>query len=138
MAGPKNGGLVMKRSSDVLYLAGLFIIAILIGASVTEAQEYSRDLLVKNNTGEDIAGLYMTPHGDRSWGENVLNNTLEYGDTVFVHFSGYEGRCKFDIKVQFANGESETWGLSRTGENFCKDYGVVIEDDGELTRIRHQ
>jgi len=120
------------------YRAGFFLIAMLMVTLVAQAQQYSRDLLVKNNTGEDIVGLFMTPHGEQSWGSNVLNSTMEYGDTVFVHFRGYEGRCKFDIKVVFANGYSETWGLSRTGENFCKDYGVVIQDNGELTRIRHQ
>lgn len=66
----------------------------------------ARSLTIVNETGQTIYYLYLTPTGDRNWGDDILGNrVLDVGDRMTLSVSG---SCLVDVRAEI-------------------DYGVLIE-----------
>ncbi len=64
-----------------------------------------------NNTGKDLHNLYVSPHSQNSWGNDVLGrSTLPDGmGTVIVFPPGWRGLCHEDFKLVFSDGSGQIY-----------------------------
>ena len=69
-----------------------------------------QDFSLINNTGVEIAELYISPASTEDWGEDVLTvDTLPDGNTVDIVFSPEEDADFWDIKIVDGEGASVEW-----------------------------
>lgn len=60
-----------------------------------------QDFTLVNRTGVEIYAVYVSPHNEDSWGEDVLGrDTLPNGDSVDITFSRKETAKYWDIRIE--------------------------------------
>jgi hypothetical protein len=97
-----------------------------------------QDFDLTNSTGYEINAVYIGPHGDPSWGEDILGqDTLEDGGSVHIHFPHGRGEtCDWDLKVTYtSDGSSAQW---VEGFDLCTISSIDIKWDGHNTSATYQ
>ena len=88
--------------------AGLALSALLLVAPAFAAGK--QDFTLHNTTGKEVTELYISPHDEQSWEEDILGEgTLSDEDSTAVEFERDEEPDAWDLKVVFANGSSSVW-----------------------------
>ena len=88
-------------------LTGAMLALMLVVASVSTAFADPRDFELVNNSGRDIAEIYVMPSNIDSWGDNLIpdGKVFPNGNKVPINFQRYtEGDCYYDIKVVTTDG----------------------------------
>ncbi|WP_294156279.1 hypothetical protein [uncultured Clostridium sp.] len=76
----------------------------------TDNQIYTQDFTLINNTGVEIYELYVSPHSENDWGEDVLTvDTLPTEQNVEIKFTPQEQSQYWDIMIKDQEGTSITW-----------------------------
>lgn len=112
-----------KLSLLLLAVCGLFL-------SQGSASALNLNFELKNNTGYTITALYLSPHSQASWGNNVLNTVIEEGDVISFHAPARATNRYWDLKVVYSNGSTEEW---LGGFNLASIYDITLYYDDEGT-----
>ncbi len=84
-------------------------IVLILMATFSFAQSI-QDFTLENETGIDIYFIYASPSSSDSWEEDILgDDILEYGDSLDVTFSGYDGVRYWDLMVEDSFGDEYYW-----------------------------
>lgn len=68
------------------------------------------DFILANETGVDIAGIYISPVAKSNWGEDVLvADVLPTGDECRIKFTREEKANFWDLKIVDQEGTSLEW-----------------------------
>jgi hypothetical protein len=90
----------------------IFNLVLILGltmAACTASANFQEFILV-NETGVDIAGLYISPVAKQNWGEDVLAvKTLPSGSECQVHFLSNEKADFWDLMIVDQEGSSLEW-----------------------------
>lgn len=93
----------------------------------------AQDFALLNSTGFTIERVYVSASAKQDWEEDVLgDDVLPNGARTNIRFDSDEDACLWDIKVDFADGDSSEW----QGINLCKVSVVALSydrDTGETT-----
>lgn len=90
-----------------------------------------RDFTLHNETGLDIAEVYVSPSDANDWEEDVLgDDSLGDGEEVNIHYSRNEADPKWDLKIVDEEGETVIW----KGLNLLKAHRITLHyKDGTPT-----
>jgi hypothetical protein len=123
---PVRNNLPMKK----FYLMAIAICGLFL--SQGSALALNLDFTLKNTTGRVITALYVSPHSADYWGQNILEDDVENGDTVNVEFPPSAGAHYWDIKAVYSDG---SWISFTAGYNLSSIYFVRLgyNDDGQPT-----
>lgn len=76
----------------------------------TAQQGGAQDFTLVNQTGVEIDKLYIGPHDEDEWGEDILGqDTLPSGQTLDIKFSRTEKAAMWDLKIEDKQGNSIEW-----------------------------
>lgn len=79
-------------------------------APSSAAEGGKQDFMLHNETGVEIHNLYVSPHNEDDWGEDILGrDTLASGQSVEITFSPKEKAANWDLKVTDQDGNSIEW-----------------------------
>jgi hypothetical protein len=98
--------------------------------AVSEQRTTSRDatnqnFVMRNNTGQTIMRVFVSPITSNNWEEDVLgSNVLPDRQTLRINFNGSEDQCNWDIKVDLADGTSR----EQRNVNLCRTAEVEVSD----------
>ncbi|OIQ69511.1 hypothetical protein GALL_488870 [mine drainage metagenome] len=83
------------------------------------------DFSLKNATGYDIKAVFVDPSASDTWTDDVMGaDILADGDKVDISFTGDEGTCKWDLKVEWTEDYKPTvW----HGLNLCNISTVTLK-----------
>jgi hypothetical protein len=102
-----------------------------VGLFVTNAMANDADFKMINRTGYQIDSVYVSPASAKSWGKDIMGRgALADGEYVKIVFPHGNGACKFDLKVQYEDGDTAEWG----GLDLCKWESISLFWDGKTTR----
>lgn len=73
--------------------AGLF--------AATSYAHSSDDFVFENDTNGTVIGLYVSPHGQRSWGGNILHEYMGENQYTRVFFPEEPDYDVYDIRIDF-------------------------------------
>jgi hypothetical protein len=108
---------VMRRT---LLVVALF--ATLALPTLAHADERDFDLI--NNSTSPISAVFVSPAEDDAWGQNILNENINSGDSRAILFSGELATCIYDLRVEFLDGSN--------GElrdlDLCATNNVTLDD----------
>jgi hypothetical protein len=93
-------------------------------AAFAAAPAWAQDLsfMLRNSTGVDIVGFYVSHTGTDSWEENLLRGAyLASGYEVEVVIADGRSACEYDVLTEFADGDE------------VDDYGVDLCSVGVYT-----
>lgn len=79
-------------------------------ATVEVSAQAAQDFELVNKTSVEIYALYVSPHTEEEWGDDILGaETMLAGETYDITFSRRE-RAKFwDLRVEDADGNYIVW-----------------------------
>lgn len=104
--GVMNTTKIISRSIVALTLS---VVAISFVAAAL-ARGGKQDFVLHNETGVEIAELYVSPHNVNDWGTDVLGrDTLPAGESVKITFDDQEKQVKWDLKVADEKKHSIEW-----------------------------
>lgn len=76
----------------------------------TAQQGGAQDFTLVNQTGVEIDKLYIGPHNEDEWGEDILGqDKLPSGQSVEIKFSRTEKAAMWDLKIEDKEGNSIEW-----------------------------
>ena len=102
-----------------------------IGLLATSAMANDADFKMVNHTGYQIDSVYVSPASVGSWGKDIMGRgALGDGDFVEIVFPHGSGACKFDIKVEYKDGDTAEWG----SVDLCQYETISLFWDGKVTR----
>lgn len=87
---------------------GAFLALTLVVGSVSIAFADPRDFRLSNNSGRDIAQVYVARSNMEDWGNNLMpeGQVLSNGKNMPINFQDFtEGDCYYSIKVVSTGGE---------------------------------
>ena len=87
-----------------------------------------RDFWFLNNTGKVVVRAYVSPHTERSWGDDSLGSNDVLGDAsgMLVTFnSDVSTSCVFDFRLIFDSGDVQEY---RRGINLCTYRAIEFQD----------
>lgn len=70
-------------------------------------QNAELDFELVNNTGYLLSGLYLSPTGTEEWGDNILEEDLDSGDSVNLSFHPEAEAVKWDLRADWAMEDEE-------------------------------
>lgn len=75
------------------------------------ANAADQDFTVVNRTGYQIDDIWVSPASRSNWGREIMGRgtVLEDGDSYDVNFRSGTSACKYDMKVQYNDGDTATW-----------------------------
>lgn len=108
---------------------GIAAVALVALTSVNvHAQNRKLDFTLVNQTGVDIAEVYVSPSNDDSWGEDVMGkDILKNKASVDIEFSRKETTCLWDLKVIDVEKDSIEW----TKLDLCKANEITLKYEGK-------
>lgn len=86
------------------------------------------DFWFLNETGMQVDRIYVSPHTQADWGEDVLGEdaVLPNGVGVLITFpSHYHASCTLDFKLIFHDNSTQTY---PNGFNTCNLHAVIFKD----------
>lgn len=108
---------------NVAVLAGVLALVMSTRAALAGEQDFT----LVNRTGTEIHKVFISPHHDDSWGEDILGrDTLDKGESVDIKFHRSETAEHWDLKIIDKEGNSIVW------ENFnlLKISKIVLRYEG--------
>jgi len=85
----------------------------------------NQNFVMRNNTGQTITHVYVSPITSNNWEEDVLgSDVLPDRQTLRINFAGSEDQCNWDIKVNLADGTSR----EQRNVNLCRTAEVEVTD----------
>ena len=108
-----------------------FLVAAAFAAGlVTAAHASDADFKLVNKTGYQIDSVFVSTAGAASWGSDIMGpNAIPNGGAVNITFPHGGSACKFDIKVQYNDGDTAEWG----GVDLCQYETISLFWDGKQT-----
>ncbi len=86
------------------------MVIVSMAASVGVASADIQDFYVRNNSGDYVWYIYVSPTYADSWEEDVLgSDVLPPKSEILIEMSGYGRQCDFDVKVEDEYGNSEEY-----------------------------
>lgn len=68
-----------------------------------------RDFDLVNATGYPIKTVLIDESASDAWTDNMLNDVMEDGVTVHMHFGKGDKGCKWDMKITWTDSSSAVW-----------------------------
>lgn len=88
--------------AKLLGIIGVFVFMI---ATIGPASADQRDFYLVNRGTETIVSVYVSPHANQYWGDDVLGaDTLDPGQYTHIVFGGVLTTCYYDIRVVYGDG----------------------------------
>ncbi|WKY47832.1 hypothetical protein Q5O24_00460 [Eubacteriaceae bacterium ES3] len=79
-------------------------------STASEATVYTQDFTLVNATGIEIYAVYVSPTGEDSWGDDILDaETLPDGSYVDISFDSDVEEQYWDVMVADSEGTTVTW-----------------------------
>ncbi len=101
-----------------LFTAAAFTLAFTGAALANDA-----DFTMVNKTGYEITNVYVSPSASKNWGSDILGrSTLDDGESTEITFPHGNGRCMFDIRVKYDDGDTTEWG----NVNLCEYSKITL------------
>ncbi len=103
----------------------LLTLAAVLTASVA-APAFAEDLqfTLINNSSNDIIEMYLSPHEQNTWGENILSvPSVAAGAQGTISVTDGETVCDYDIKVVVTGGAS-----GESTQNLCELSTFTVHD----------
>src|ERR1700759_1819309 len=93
------------------HLKNTFAAAALFTSLAGTALASDADFTLVNKTGAQIDDVYISPVKTDEWGKDIMGkDALADGEKVDIEFPHGDGKCKFDIKVKYHDGDTAEWG----------------------------
>jgi len=106
----------------LLYLAGLSFLAL-----TQAAQANGLNITLINDTGYDIAMVFLDPNASNVWTDDVMDeDILPDGSSVAINFVGDFDSCVWDLKVEWTEDYEATYWQ---GLNLCNISEVILQYD---------
>ena len=132
---PANQGGRLHRNKDFLmtrpaiHAAALCLIMSFAVAGTAYGSD--ADFQLVNRTGYQIDSVFVSPAASNSWGNDIMGrNAVPDGTTVNITFPHGGKACKFDIRVQYNDGDKAEW----TAIDLCEYEKISLYWDGKTTR----
>lgn len=110
-------------------LVAILTLALLSGSALGQSTDGDqRDFWFLNNTGKVVVRAYVSPHNERSWGDDSLgsNDVLADASGMLVTFnSDVPTPCVFDFRLIFDSGDVQDY---MHGINLCRYRAIEFED----------
>ncbi|MCC7266564.1 MAG: argininosuccinate lyase [Caulobacteraceae bacterium] len=105
------------------------MLASALSLAATSVLAAEQDFELVNQTGYTISEVYVSPTGEKRWGEDILGkNTLSNRQSMDLTFDRSADACKWDLKVVYElDDETAEW----QGFNLCKVSTITIFYDAE-------
>ena len=88
---------------------GLLAVAGLMLTGASSARAGDQDFKLINKTGFSIHALHVAPHSVDEWGEDILPEVLENGESLNITFGHKSTHAHWDIRIEDKAGNSFTW-----------------------------
>ena len=76
----------------------------------TAAWAAAQDFTLVNGTGKTVMTINISPTGEDEWGPDLLGaNVMEDGQSASVSFDVEEGRCLWDVRATYDDGDTGDW-----------------------------
>lgn len=90
-------------------IAVLWLVAVMLAVVTPARAELNLDFELVNKTGYAIKEVYVAPSSSDNWEENILEGTLENGETLEVTFTSDNTAKKWDLRIVFADGSDPVY-----------------------------
>ena len=114
-----GSGVVIWRTLLVI----LGIVAIVAPTTLAWADE--RDFELINNSSSPINALFASPADNDVWGDNILIENVDPGDSRSILFQDELATCTYDVRVEFVDGSN--------GElrelDLCSTNTITLDDE---------
>lgn len=88
------------------------------------------DFTLVNKTGYQIDDVYVSPTKVDEWGKDIMGkDALADGEKVDIVFPHGDGKCKFDVKVKYNDGDTAEW----ANVDLCEYTAITLHWDGKNT-----
>ena len=115
----------MMHTVTKLLAASAFVVALSGTAFASDA-----DFKLVNKTGYQIDSVFVSRHSSNSWGSDVMgSDALETGRSVNITFPHGGSACRFDIKVNYKDGDTAEW----ANVDLCQYETISLFWDGSKT-----
>jgi hypothetical protein len=103
---------------------------VFVGSLTGTAFASDADFTLVNKTGYQIDDVYVSPAKVDEWGKDIMGkDALADGEKVDITVPHGDGKCKFDIKVKYNDGDSAEWG----DVDLCEYNAITLHWDGKNT-----
>jgi hypothetical protein len=99
------------------------------------AENDTLDFSLVNQTGYGIKGVYIGPHSSDEWGENLIEDSFENGQTLSISFNKRATATRWDIKIVWVDPDAPVqWmdcklsGISKFIMHYNRDTGETSAD----------
>lgn len=97
----------------------------------TTAFASDADFKLVNKTGYQIDSVYVSPASSSNWGKDIMGkDAVPDGTSVNITFPHGGSACKFDIRVEYNDGDKAEW----AGVDLCQYETISLFWDGKNTR----
>jgi hypothetical protein len=97
----------------------------------TSAFANDADFKMVNKTGYQIDSVYVSRASSDNWGKDIMGKeALGDGESVNITFPHGGSACKFDIKVEYKDGDTAEW----SAVDLCEYETISLFWDGKKTR----
>ncbi|MBC3888969.1 hypothetical protein GH810_11660 [Acetobacterium paludosum] len=80
------------------------------GSSSNQATTYSQDFTIVNDTGIEIYSIYVSPTGEKNWGDDILTtDTLPTGNSTDIVFDTDVQDQYWDLMIADSAGATVEW-----------------------------
>ena len=88
------------------------------------------DFTLVNKTGYQIDSIYVSPTKADDWGDDIMGkDALADNEKVEIEFPHGGKKCKFDIRVQYNDGDKAEW----ANVDLCEWSEITLHWDGKRT-----
>lgn len=95
------------------------------GERTSSSDSTNQNFVMRNNTGQTIMRVFVSPVTSNNWEEDVLGrDVLPDRQTLRINFNRSEGECNWDIKVDLEDGTSR----EQRNVNLCRVGEVEVSD----------
>lgn len=79
-------------------------------STVKVSAQSAQDFVLVNKTNVEIYALYVSPHSENEWGEDILEaDTMRANETFDITFSRKERAKYWDLRVEDSEGNYIVW-----------------------------
>lgn len=83
------------------------VLALLVGLSLTaNAQSHDHTITIRNESGNTIMRVYISPSTSQNWGADILGSSVIYNNRYWS--VRRLGHVNYDIKIEESNGDECT------------------------------
>lgn len=109
------------------YLLIALLTAILFALGIQPAVAGDQDFRLYNRTGVDIYAVYISPTGEESWEENVMDGDVLLDEAdILIAFPNAADAQYWDIRVEDDEGNFLYW----EEIDLFSAYAVILNEDG--------